>query len=50
VTGAGAGSVSVVESFPDSDGTKWNVVAREVVATAAAWQVTGYALCAVVAA
>lgn len=50
VTGAGAGKVSVVESFPDSDGTKWNTVAREVDATAAAWQLTGYALCAVVAA
>jgi hypothetical protein len=50
VTGAGAGNVSVVESFPDSDGTKWNVVGREVVATALSWQLTGYALCAVVAA
>ena len=46
VTGAGAGSVSIVESFPDSDGTKWNLVAREVVATALTWQLTGYALCA----
>lgn len=50
VTGAGAGAVSVVESFPDSDGTKWNTVAREVNATAAVWQLTAYALCAVVAA
>jgi hypothetical protein len=50
VIGAGAVKVSIAESFPDSDGTKWNVVAREVDATAAAWQLTGYALCAVVAA
>jgi hypothetical protein len=48
--GAGAGKVSIVESFPDSDGTKWNTLAREVDATAAAWQLTAYALCAVVAA
>ena len=49
VTGAGAGEVSITESFPDSDGTKWNAVAVEVNATAATWQLTAYALCATVA-
>jgi hypothetical protein len=49
VTGTGAGTVSIVESFPDSDGTKWNTLAREVNATVAVWQLTSYALCAVVA-
>ena len=49
VTGNGSGKVSIVESFPDSDGTKWNAAAREVVATTASWQLTAYALCAHVA-
>jgi hypothetical protein len=50
VTGAGVSKISIVDNFPDSDGTKWNAAAREVDATALTWQLTAYALCAVVAA
>ena len=49
VTGAGAVRVSIDEAYPDSDGTKFNGVAREVVATAATWALQVYAMCAVVA-
>ena len=49
VTGSGAAKVSILENFPDSDGDKWNAVAREVTATGPAWQLTSYALCATVA-
>jgi hypothetical protein len=45
-TGTGANKVSINESFPDSDGSKWNAKAVEVVGTAAAWQLQAYALCA----
>jgi hypothetical protein len=48
-TGAGAGKVSIVEAFPDSDGTKFNATAREVDATAFTWALQVYAMCAVVA-
>jgi len=50
VTGPGAAAVSITESFPDSDGDKWNAKADEVVATTQSWQLTAYALCATVAA
>jgi hypothetical protein len=49
VTGTGAGKVSIVESFPDSDGTKFNGTAREVDATALTWALQVYAMCANVA-
>ncbi|HXG76571.1 MAG TPA: hypothetical protein VNJ53_08380 [Gaiellaceae bacterium] len=49
VLGAGANRVSIVESFPDSDGDKWNARAAEVVGTTATWQLQAYALCANVA-
>jgi hypothetical protein len=49
VTGAGIADVTVNESFPDSDGTKWNAVARESDATIGSWALTAYALCATVA-
>jgi hypothetical protein len=49
VTGAGVSKISIVDNFPDSDGTKWNAAGREVDATALTWQLTAYALCAVVA-
>jgi hypothetical protein len=49
VTGSGAARVSIDEAYPDSDGTKFNGVAREVVATAATWALQVYAMCAVVA-
>jgi hypothetical protein len=49
VTGAGAGKVSIVESFPDGDGTKFNGTAREVDATVLTWTLQVYAMCANVA-
>jgi hypothetical protein len=49
VTGAGAARVSIDEAFPDSDGTKFNGVAREVVATNLTWALQVYAMCATVA-
>jgi hypothetical protein len=49
VIGSGANRVSIVESFPDSDGDKWNARAAEVVGTTESWQLQSYALCANVA-
>jgi hypothetical protein len=49
VIGSGASRVSIDEAYPDSDGTKFNGVAREVVATAVTWALQVYAMCAVVA-
>src|SRR5262245_59458920 len=48
VTGGGANRVSIAESFPDSDGSKWNARANEVVSTTATWALQAYALCATV--
>jgi hypothetical protein len=48
VTGTGASRVSINEAFPDSDGTKFNGVAREVTATALTWALQVYAMCATV--
>ena len=48
VTGLGANNVSITESYPDSNGDRWNAKAAEVVATASAWQLWAYALCATV--
>lgn len=45
-TGTGANKVSINENFPDSDGNKWNANGVEVVATAASWALSAYALCA----
>jgi hypothetical protein len=47
VIGNGAGVVSIIENFPDSDSVHWNAKASEVVATAQTWQLQAYALCAV---
>jgi hypothetical protein len=49
VAGAGAGRVSIIEAFPDSDGTKFNGTAQEVTATALTWSLQVYAMCATVA-
>jgi len=49
VLGNGAARVSINEAYPDSDGTKFNGVAREAVATGATWSLQVYAMCAVVA-
>jgi hypothetical protein len=49
VIGSGAARVSINEAFPDSDTTKFNGVAREVVATPATWALQVYAMCAIVA-
>jgi hypothetical protein len=49
VIGNGAGVVSIIENFPDSDAVHWNAKASEVVATAQTWQLQVYALCATVA-
>jgi hypothetical protein len=48
VTGSGSGKVSIVESYPDSNGSQWDARAAEVVATTATWQLQAYALCATV--
>jgi hypothetical protein len=48
VTGAGIADITINDSFPDSDGTKWNVAARESDATLGQWTLTAYALCATV--
>ena len=45
-TGSGANKVSVNQNFPDSAGNKWNANGVEVVATAASWALSAYALCA----
>jgi hypothetical protein len=50
VIGNGAGAVSIVDNFPDSDSVHWNARAVEVVATVLTWQLQAYALCAVVGA
>ena len=49
VTGVGASRVSINEAYPDSDGTKFNGVAREVVATGLTWALQVYAMCATIA-
>jgi hypothetical protein len=49
VTGSGSNRVSIVESFPDSSGDRWNARASEVVGTASTWELQAYALCANVA-
>jgi hypothetical protein len=49
VTGTGIADVAIVDSFPDSDGTKWNAAARESDPTLGQWALTAYALCATVA-
>ena len=49
-TGAGTAKVSIVEAYPDSDGSKFNATAREVDPTALTWALQVYAMCAVVAA
>jgi hypothetical protein len=49
VTGSGVADVTINESFPDSDGTKWNATARESDATIGSWVLQVYALCATVA-
>jgi hypothetical protein len=46
VIGAGASRVSINEAYPDSDGTKFNGTAREVVATGLTWALQVYAMCA----
>jgi hypothetical protein len=49
VLGTGAPRVSINEAYPDSDTTKFNAVAREVVATALMWSLQVYAMCGTVA-
>jgi hypothetical protein len=44
-TGSGANKVSINQNFPDSAGNKWNANGVEVVATAASWALSAYALC-----
>jgi hypothetical protein len=46
--GSGSNRISVVESYPDANESKWNVRATEVVATTATWELEAYALCALV--
>ena len=48
VTGSGSNKVSINQSFPDSNGDRWNGNAVEVVATGASWQLQVYALCVTV--
>jgi hypothetical protein len=49
ITGEGSTRISIVESFPDSTGDRWNARAAEVLGTAESWQLQAYALCAIVA-
>jgi hypothetical protein len=46
--GSGSNRISVVESYPDANESKWNARAVEVVTTTAAWELEAYALCAIV--
>lgn len=47
--GSGSNRISVVESYPDANESKWNARATEVVSTTATWELEAYALCAIVA-
>ena len=49
VLGTGIADVTILDAFPDSDGTKFNAAARESDATIGQWSLTAYAMCAVVA-
>jgi hypothetical protein len=48
VAGSGSNRISVVESYPDANESKWNARATEVVSTTATWELEAYALCAIV--
>jgi hypothetical protein len=46
--GSGSNRITVVESYPDANESKWNARATEVVSTTATWELEAYALCAIV--
>jgi hypothetical protein len=48
VTGGGASEVSILDSFPEADGSRWNTRAVEVNATSASWTLTAFAVCGTV--
>jgi hypothetical protein len=48
VTGGGSSEVSILDSFPEADGSRWNTRAVEVNATSASWTLTAFAVCATV--
>jgi hypothetical protein len=48
VTGPGSSEVSITDSFPEADGSKWNTRAIEVNPTNQTWALTAFAICATV--
>jgi hypothetical protein len=48
ITGPGFTEVSVVDSYPEADGSKWNARAVEVNGTGSSWALTAFAICAIV--
>ena len=48
VSGGGSSEVSITDSFPEVDGSRWNTRAVEVNATNASWVLTAFAVCATV--
>jgi hypothetical protein len=48
VSGAGSSEVSITDSFPEVDGSKWNTRAVEINGTPASWVLTAFAICATV--
>jgi hypothetical protein len=48
VSGAGSSEVSITDSFPEADGSRWNTRAVEVNPTPQSWVLTAFAICATV--
>jgi hypothetical protein len=48
VSGGGSSEVSITDSFPEADGSRWNTRAVEVNTTQASWVLTAFAVCATV--
>jgi hypothetical protein len=48
VSGAGSSEVSITDSFPEADGSRWNTRAVEVNTTPSTWVLTAFAICATV--
>jgi hypothetical protein len=48
VSGGGSSEVSIIESSPEADGSRWNTRAVEVNTTQGSWTLTAFAVCATV--
>jgi hypothetical protein len=48
VFGGGSSEVSITDSYPEADGSKWNARAIEVNGTPGTWTLTAFAICAIV--